>query len=232
MRAIYLPNEIFDLSQEVHVAGDNAHHLLNVARIRSNDSVLILNGSGTLYESIVINIDKKKLDLKVISIKKIENRNLIDLAICRPKKEAFELILKIAVELGLNKLIPTNSAYSQKFPVNDNRLSKLIESAVVQSNYPFKFELDQERDLIKLNFEEYEQVFLFTNQTDSKFKTPLAGKNILYIIGPEGGFSEEEIQLLKEQSKVHIVSLETNILRAPTAVAVGAGWILGQLKSN
>jgi 16S rRNA (uracil1498-N3)-methyltransferase len=94
------------------ISGERAHHL-NVVRVKVGEEILILNGRGLKFFAKIINITKKDIALKIFKFERSTPNDILDLAIATPKKEAFEDILKISVELGINQIVPLFSQYCQ-----------------------------------------------------------------------------------------------------------------------
>ena len=235
MRAIYLKGVKDEIDKDIiTIKGEKAHHLQKVARVKVGESILILDGNGHTVKALIESHGKKELQVKVIESKSIElHKPTFDLAFCTPKKSACDEILKIATELGINQIYPVQSDFSSRYPFNNERVEKLIESALIQSNNPFfpKFnEVIGFNDLEDL-FGSYDKVFVFSSKDDVEVpKNQIKSfKKGLVIIGPEGGFSPEEELFLEGGSKTIKIHLSTPILRAPHALSVAIGFLLGCL---
>ena len=235
MRAIYLK----DLKNKIEnnlitIKGEKAHHLQKVARVKIGESILILDGCGLTVKAAVESHGKRELQIKVIESKVIEpKRPSLDLAFCVPKKNACDEILKIATELGINKIYPIHSDFSSRYPFNNERVEKILESALIQSNNPFFPKFNQVTNFKDLKglFEPYDRVFVFSSKDNLEASRNKIGsfKNGLVIIGPEGGFSPNEESFLEEGSKNIKIHLSTPILRAPHALSVAVGFLMGCL---
>ena len=235
MRAIYIK----DLKNEIKkglitVKGDKAHHLQKVARVKIGENILILDGRGLTVTAKIESHGKRELQVKIIESNVIEpNKPSLDLAFCSPKKNASDEILKIATELGINKIYPIYSDYSSRYPFNQERVEKLLESALIQSNNPFfpKFKEVIGFSELEVLFEDYDKVFLFSSKdcVEAPRNQINNFEKGLVIIGPEGGFSPKEESSLKSVSKVVKVHLPTPILRAPHALSVAVGFLMGCL---
>lgn len=224
MRACYFPNlSSDDRNSEVIIDGDSFHHLKNVIRIKEQDELLLLNGEGLVAKTLVSKIGKKELIVNINDLKFHEDHRKISLVLGVPKKEAFESILKIAVELNLKKIYLYYSEFSQRQVEILERHKKLLISALEQSNAAYLPEIleYQEEQLKEATW------VLFSNRAFNSIDNFSKDKEIVYFVGPEGGFSEsEEEELLKRADGV---ALPSNILRAPTAVAAGYGFITSRL---
>lgn len=227
MRAHWIsPLEVQDMYV---LTGDALHHLVNVIRIEKGEELLLLNGEGLFVETSVEHISKRELHLKKMNHYEKALPFHYDLALGMPKREALELSLKQATELGFRTIYLIKSDYSQmRFPEKE-RTDKLLVSALEQSNAPFLPEIKQVT-WEDIPFNEYDEALLMDSQT----KIPSAkagtktGKQLL-IVGPEGGFSPEELSFLHSREVVKAINLPTPILRTPTAVAAGAGILIESL---
>ena len=217
--------------QENYLLRDEAlHHLVNVIRIEVGEELLLLNGKGLMVKTLVEAIQKKEMRLKFISSETASRKFLFDLALGMPKRDALELSLKQATELGFQKIYLIKSDYSQmRFPEAD-RVEKLLVSALEQSNAPFLPEV-VEAQWNDINFSEYQEALLLDSQTKIQVR-PAPHETTaprLLIVGPEGGFSPAELTMLHSQNEVRVINLPTPILRTPTAVATGAGIMIQSL---
>jgi len=148
-----------------------------------------------------------------------------------PKREALELCLKEATELGFRKIYLVRSDYSQmRFPERE-RVEKLLISALEQSNAAYLPEV-VEANWDNVPWGDYGEVIMMDSQTLNAESPDLANDSLprLLVVGPEGGFSSGEISRLHSVERIRIVNLPTPILRTPTAVAVGAGLMIQNLR--
>lgn len=234
MRAVYLEN--FDDGRKVYVEGDDARHLIKVVRIMRGEKILILNGQGVIAQGVVSVVGKKNVEIEIEEIKQHEKNPFLSLAFCVPKKEAVNDIVRLSVEVGVSSLLPVISEYSQQSFKMTERLMRVVTSALVQSNNPYKLDVNETCSFVDLveHCSQYDTVVYFSSNqslcSDKKLDIKNA-KSCLMIIGPEGGLSPEEEDRLKALSNVSIIHISTPIMRSPTAVAVGAGYIYG-LKSD
>lgn len=216
------------LEDSYQLRGDAAHHLVNVVRIELHEEILLLNGAGLKVKTKVSALSKREVTLTKTEHQIADRSFVMDLALGIPKKDALELTLKQAVELGFRRIYLVRSQYSQtKLPEADRLLSLLI-SALEQSNSAFLPELIPS-EWKELPANDYQEILMLDSQNETK--SPASKKLIssLLIVGPEGGFSPEESHFLHQLPNARVVNLPTPILRTPTAVATGAGILLGSL---
>lgn len=228
MRAVFVKQEL-SVGQNISLTGDQAHHL-NVVRTKELEQIKILNGQGFEAIGTVLSISKKEVMISVGEVNFSAKKNNIEVVLACPKKEAFEDILKFCVELGVSKIQPLTSKFSQFTYTPNERFDRLIESAMIQSNNLFCLDISPQISLdefLDKNKEEF--VYFSSIPVDSNF-TFLKGQKIKILIGPEGGFSNEETAKILMGTEVKFVHLPTPILRAPTAVATSIGYLLANLK--
>lgn len=229
MRAIFHPFDTLKKDSTILVTGDQAHHL-SVVRVRLNEKILLLNGAGQRVQAEVTVLAKNSLELKIIEAEIVSPQHDLCLAIALPKKDAFEDILKISVELGINEIYPLSSEYSQYEYAKSERIDRIMESALIQSNNAFLPKIHPQNDLERFLQTHQSEIVFFNSRLSAG---PLQNKNSskkTILIGPEGGFSPSEVSQILNYSQVCEIHLPTPILRAPTAVASSVGYLLAQGK--
>jgi 16S rRNA (uracil1498-N3)-methyltransferase len=217
--------------QEVYtLTGDQHHHLAHVVRAEAGEELLLLDGKGRTVKTLIESISKKEIKARKLELKNFEREYFFDLALGMPKKEALELSLKQAVELGFRKIYLIRSAYSQMRPLEADRLQQILVSALEQSNAPYLPEVSY-LTWESLEWAEYQEALMLDSQQGQSQKYDKFDSQTpkLLIVGPEGGFSVEERELIQSKIKVLSLMLPTPILRTPTAVSAGAGFLLGEL---
>jgi 16S rRNA (uracil1498-N3)-methyltransferase len=225
MRSIYAPTILSENDEFTVATKLDYHHLAKVVRIKNGEQVLFLNGLGITVRCEVVEVDKNAIYFKKIETSEKQRQNNLSLAICKTKKDALDEIIKSAVELGINSVYLLESEFSQRFPINKERMDKLIISAMEQSNNPFF--LDVTLDIPFTTFVENnnESMIYFAAGSLNKGTGPVHDKSIL-LIGPEGGLSNGEEMLLSEYN-VPFCHLDTWILRSKTAIACATGYLIG-----
>ncbi len=217
--------------QESYTVKDEAfHHLVHVIRIQLSDELLLLNGNGLCVETRVEAVSKRELRLQLVNHYTKERTYHFDLILGIPKKEALELSLKQATELGFRNIFLIRSDYSQTKVPEFERIESLISSALEQSNAPY-FPTVREIKWEDVAWDSYKNILMLDSQTkqhNTLSSNSSQGASLL-IVGPEGGFSSRELTLLHSKSNIKIVNLPTPILRTPTALATGAGLMIESL---
>lgn len=208
----------------IKITGDEHKHLSIVLRAKKGQTLELTCGDDFIYTGIIKDISKNETIIEIIDKKvdESEPKILVDLYFGIIKGEHLEIAVQKATELGVNRLIPLVLKNVVKKDVNLVRLNKITKEAAKQCGRgkvpkiekPIEFS-----DLLdKLN--DYDLiVFPYEKETKNGLRQILQGKekakNVAIIIGPEGGFAEEEAAAL---SKITMpISLGKRILRADTA---------------
>lgn len=200
---------------------EEARHAIKSLRMRIDEEFLVLNGKGLKLHCKVLEIKKKELFYKIISSETIPRFSpSIHLALS-PLKQAdrFETFIEKATELGVEEITPLLCHRSEKSRIKRDRLERIMIAALKQSNNMY---------LPKLNEAETYDHFVQKSAEERKFiahcedqdKTPLKelsfGKSNLFLIGPEGDFTSEEIHLAQD-CHFKPFSMGALTLRAETA---------------
>lgn len=225
MKAIYLPD--IEHSDQVVIEGPKFHHLVHVSRAKVGDRILILNGKGLKSLCTLDKISKRNAVVQVNERSLYKKPFDLTLALCIPKRDALDLCLKQAVEIGVTQVYLVDSDFCVNKQVRDDRIDRLIESAMEQANNPYRPSYSKIGSLQEIPFDKYDKNFCLTSQEDSSLSSvPSKGEKLLILIGPEGGFSAAENRFLDNISNLQKIKLQTHILRTPTAVSVGCGLLL------
>ncbi len=224
-----LPNNIS--TNEIVLDRFETNHLLKTLRKKIGDSVSITDGLGNLYNTIIDEI-KPDLNLKIISVttSKIQNRPLA-LAIGFIRLNRLEYILEKGTELGINEFILFKSQFCNHFSNNSKRFEKILRQAMKQSLQLFLPKiiiLDTFNEFLDFSNKYKKRIVAFTAK-DKPISGYLANldkleNSIIFTVGPEGGFSDNEGNLLKEND-FQLISLGNTRLRTETAAIGGAATI-------
>ena len=231
MRALKV-DEAYIANESILYDGDKLHHFVNVLRLQSGEQVILFSSNGNYRKYSIEEISKKHIKFK--STQDIQNqkkKHHIDCMIGVTKRDAFEDCLRLLVELAVGKLIPVKMKNSHfDFELTDRQI-KIIEAAHEQSNNFHNLEIERQSSQIHSEvLRQYRHVFVFTSELDPvkcDFHIDITQDRVLCILGPEGGFSIEELNCLRDISNVSFIRLSTAILKTPTALPTAIGYILG-----
>ena len=215
-----------DLKQNksLEATREQANYLLNVLRLSDGDGILIFNGRDGEWRATITEKGRKKCSLTPIEMIR-EQPEASSLIYCyAPLKQArLDYMIQKAVEMGAGVLQPVITQYTQARNINDKRVFSNAIEAVEQCgilNIPeIRPAIKLEKLLDNLN-EDYH--LIFCDEIDNKanpFKQAGFDKpsKIAVLIGPEGGFSENERKFLQTRPNVTKLGLGPRILRADTA---------------
>jgi 16S rRNA (uracil1498-N3)-methyltransferase len=202
-------------------------HLL-VLRLKTNDKIrLIFNNNS--YISVIESVDKNVVSCKIES--KIEDKYTlkreIDLYVGITKPNALSELVRHVTEIGILNIYPIYTEYSFK-SINIDRLQLIANEAIKQCLAVKKTIVHKPIKLSSINFEYYDILLLAKERSKSKTissysKRLILSKKIAYIVGPEGGLSDNEKKYLEDKSVS--ISLGERILRTETASILIGGYI-------
>ncbi len=214
----------YDLSQkEVQITDiQTIKQIKTVLRLEIGDLILLSDGKGTEAEVAITTISKESISGTILKTeKKDERQKEVSLYLAILKKENFELAVQKAVECGVSNIIPVIVERTIKTGLNIPRLEKIILEAseqcgqnIVPILHPI---MDFEKALAHGKTSEEKLIFHFTEKEYGPKKNI---KSASIFVGPEGGFTEKEIELAKE-SGYSVASLGSLVLRGETAAIIG-----------
>lgn len=218
---VFIANIINDVA---FLREDECWHCYKVLRKKIGDEIFVIDGKEKMWLCTITFLNEKKCEAKLLKEIKSNNisNNYLHVAIAPTKQlDRIEWFLEKAVEIGINEVTFLKCTNSERVNIKLDRVLKIVESAVKQS---LRVTIPKINDLIDFN------IFLNLNHNYSNLliahcanldKKPLKtfdfkNNNTLFCIGPEGDFSENEINLANEK-KYHSVSLGDARLRTETA---------------
>ncbi len=225
------------LDEEINIIDKEVvHHMANVMRNHIGEEVCFVNdGLEAIYE--ITNITSSDIDFKLVKYIEENNELLtkVDAGIAFLKKDNFELSLQKLVELGVNEVKPIKFERSVvkldgKWHKKAKRYEEILKSAAKQSRRNYIPGISEPQTLKQLDYSSYDLVIVcyeLEKETSLYDLNPeiSAANKILFLIGPEGGISENEIKYLNEKENVKTITLGKRILRAETAVISTMGNI-------
>ena len=217
---LYHPENILENSTSL-LSKEHTHYLVNVMRAKRGGNVNFFNKNGEWLSEIVF-LEKDRVEVKFLGkIKENTNTYNIELAICLVKKNAMEIILQKATELGIKRIIPIISERTEVKEINFERATKIVVEATEQSNQlepPEISEILKLKDFLNINTNK--KIFFADINSDYilEKKDFKEGETVTVLVGPEGDFSPAERELIFSGSTTVPFSLSKNILRTDTAV--------------
>ncbi len=202
-----------------------AKHLTKTLRKRIGDEIDVTDGKGKLFSGIIEAI-KPDLSVRITSVREIaKGKQTLALGIAFIRPNRLEFVLEKCTELGVNRFFLFRSEHANYFSDNEKRYKKILRQAIKQSNRFWMPELHLFKDF-KSFIQKSGKHSLKIAAIDSS-SPPLGSLNldkseqdVLFCVGPEGGFSEKEIVLM-QKTGFKGISLGEYRLRAETAAIAG-----------
>ena len=230
MRRIFIETPK-DLPNVQYFGSEDIKYLKKVLRLKYSDEIECFDGKGNLYKgTLTTNQSGNKLGVFITEVSKTINTNPKNrLIISSFKIERMETAIEKCTELGIDEIILTRTQYSQVdlslLERKKNRFTTIIQNASRQAERLFIPEISicETLDLSNLNTSSSKK-FIATTETDgqdlSKITSSYQNEDFYLWIGPEGGFSKEELLKYNDLGFVN-VKLGKNILRSETACIIG-----------
>ncbi len=225
-------NENLTLGGVYTLAPAQAHYLLNVLRLNLHDEVKVFDGKNGEFLAQISAAGKKETQITIREkIREMSFSPDVWLLFAPVKKDKTDLIIAGATELGVSKILPTITRRTICERVKTERFQAQVIEAAEQCrrlDVPEVRPAETLENVLK-NWPKDRTLFFMdeTGNGQNVLKTFAADKNSAsaLLVGPEGGFAEEELNLLRKLDFAKAVSLGKRILRAETAaLAALACW--------
>ena len=239
----YYYNGKINLNSTIVLEGEEFHHLANVMRSKIGDNVCIFNGDGNFYFGKIAQINKKNSEIHIHYAQKSENEPKINLVIFQAlaKGDKISLIMQKITEIGASELVLFESEFCD-VKSNTHKVDRLDKISISASKQCGRATIVKNQGILSIkqviseikNFDEFFVAYEAEDNTtlaNELIKNKSNLHSVAIMIGSEGGFSNNEIELLKDNG-AKIVSLGNRILRTETAAIVCAGLISQILETN
>ena len=220
---LFYSDDINENSKQIFLRDQEHRHLVKSLRIDINETVFITDGKGNKYEAKLSEKERNISKLEIINkFTYSEKKSDLSIAISPTKKSnRFEWFLEKVTEIGISSIYPVICNHSEKKTLNIDRAKKILISSMKQSLQTYLPEIHEPIDFNSFIANPFENSLnlISTNKTDFNPKpfAEFAGRtNTLIMIGPEGGFSNDEL-IIAKNAKFTAVSLGDNRLRTETA---------------
>lgn len=242
MHKFFTPPEMFCDNKAI-IQGEDVKHIYKVLRLEKGEKIILNNQCGEEFLGEIIDIAKDKVTVNLLEKLEVNNESNLDIYLFQalPKASKMDIIVQKNTELGVKSIIPVITSrvdvkLKGEFKKID-RLQRIALEACKQCKRTFITNIEEPIDFKELlhrlktmdliivpyeNAENYGVRALVNSLGEKKVKA------VAIIIGPEGGFEEEEIQTLSKEG-AHIVTLGPRILRTETAGFVSTSIIQYEL---
>jgi 16S rRNA (uracil1498-N3)-methyltransferase len=220
----------------VHIDGAEARHLAVVCRLRPGDAVCLFNGDGREYPATVTAVERRSITLEVERVE-VVNRELptfIEMAVPLPKGDRAQFLVEKLTELGVARLVPLRTARSVVHPgeTKQEKLRRWVIEASKQCGRNVLMEVtplaDWKSYSVGVDLPPVRWLaHPVTEASTPALPQPVSQSRLAVAIGPEGGFTDEEIDATLS-SGWQTVSLGPRILRVETAAIALAASVVVQ----
>ncbi|MBD0379085.1 16S rRNA (uracil(1498)-N(3))-methyltransferase [Paenibacillus sedimenti] len=242
MQRYFLPPEQFQsTSAQVAIEGDDAHHLQRVMRAEIGDQVICSNGVDREALVRITGLDKGRVIAEVIEELPMNAETAVEVWVAQslPKGDKMETVIQKGTEIGAARFLPFLSERTvvqydaKKEAKRTERWQKIAKEAAEQAhrNRVPQVEAVLSWKQLLVQAKEVDAAWICYEKEDGQQLKPAIqeavssgkvdrGKRVLIAVGPEGGFTEQEIEQA-EAAGFRSVSLGARILRTETAALVG-----------
>jgi len=221
MHIFYTP----DITGDTYTLNEEeSKHCIRVLRLSVGTVVNLVDGRGGFYTAEITSDNPKKVGLSVLTVEREFNKrnHYLHIAVAPTKNiDRIEWFVEKATELGIDEITPIISDRSERKVVKEDRLNKVITSAVKQSIKAYHPKLNEAVSydaFLKLPLEGEKLIAHCINQGEKKYISELVQphKKYLILIGPEGDFTPDEVDLALNKG-FKPLTLGENRLRTETA---------------
>jgi 16S rRNA (uracil1498-N3)-methyltransferase len=222
---------------------EDLHHMIKVLRLSEGDKIDVSDSVLWEYRGEIVSLDSDEAEVKILDKQKFTAEPEVKVTLFQgvPKQGKMEVIVQKCVELGVERIVPvfmdrTVVVDKGNFGKKIQRWQKVSDEAVKQCKRGI---IPEVADSLKTKeaieqFDEFDLVlFPYENEEGKTIKDELKNcgdvKNIAVIIGPEGGFSDEEAELIVAAGGKS-VSLGKTTLRTETAGMAAIAMIMYELE--
>ena len=233
-RRFFVRPEAVSADGLITVSGTEAEHMTRVLRMKEGYKAVILTGDGCERLSTVVRVTRGEVLLREESVTRADRRSVsLTLFAGNLKNGNLDLVVRKAVELGVDRIVPFVSARTDEKKFNRERAERIALEAAKQCGALFLSEVEEQISFKEVldRVKNYDKTwFCYENET----RSPLAkiareeGRSFALIVGSEGGFTDDEAAAAVAAG-AKSVTLGRRILRAETADIVASAFALGAL---
>jgi 16S rRNA (uracil1498-N3)-methyltransferase len=238
LHRFYIEQEII-VGQKLTInSTDLVSQIRRFFRLKSGDKIIFFNRTGFDYECNIYNFisgDKMSGDTMITDVIAATQTSgafligkKISLYAAMVKKDTFEWVVEKATELGVTDIIPVMAERSEKKNLNEARIKKISVEASEQSGrdtVPIIHNISSLEDAIS-NAKSAETILVFHTEGQTFNRSLIADKkSIAVFIGPEGGWSERELEVFHKNG-LAVSCLGSQVLRSETAVIAALSQVV------
>ena len=213
-------------SNEAIISGNDYKHIVKVLRLKTGDEITLFNEDSTEYYGKIREINKRDIIVDIFDTKKVATESPIEIILLQglPKADKMDYIIEKATELGVSRIVPVVTERSQvgerdrktrweRIALEASKQCGRTKPTQIENTLNFNEAIKQYSEskltiILHVNYE-----VLVKDYIKKSLQTP---HNIILFVGPEGGFSENEVLLGNEMGFISL-GLGPRVLRTETA---------------
>jgi len=205
-------------------------HCIKVLRLSNGDKIHLTDGRGNLYQAELFDANPRRSRVKILNVEKDFGKRefKVHIAVAPTKNiSRFEWFLEKSTEIGIDEITPIICEHSERKIIKTERQNKILIGAMKQSIKAFlpvfneQISFDQ---FLKKSFPFQKYIAYYDQNNPELMEAYTSGDDVCVLIGPEGDFSDQEIDSAKKVGFIP-VNLGKNRLRTETAALVACHTI-------
>ena len=207
---------------EIELSKSESHHCIIVKRKKINDKVKVVDGNGCIYVCSIINANKNCVILKIEEKNKsISPANNLHLVISPTKShDRIDWMIEKATEIGVEEITFLLCSRTERKKINFDRIKRISISALKQCGQAYLPKINDIQDFRSVieSIEANQKYIAYLEKDDRAYLSKIykSGESSVILIGPEGDFTKDEINIAKTNHFIP-VTFGKNTLRTETA---------------
>ncbi len=241
MDLFYTPSHLIDLARgTLCVEGEEFFHMAKVLRKKEGEAVHLTDGNGLSINAEVTNTNKRVLRAAITATERVvpaSTKVTVAMSLLK-SSQRFDFFLEKATELGVTGIVPMITGRTVSQPKAEKaanklqRWKKVLVSASCQTKRYHFPEISSPLSFDEvLRLDGYDLKMIPYESSEAASEASFIGRNVLFVIGGEGGFTRQEIERARQKG-FRELSFGHSILRAETAGVFAVAMVRSQLVSS
>jgi 16S rRNA (uracil1498-N3)-methyltransferase len=228
-------NTPIEIGQEILISNSHSHYISNVLRLKPQSFLRIFNEDNGEFLAQILSASKKNTTLKVKEYLRQPQKEIgPTIAFSLIKKQRQDFLIEKCTELGVHSFQPIITDHCEVRKVSIEKLKLQVIEAAEQCERLTLPKIQEPQKLSSFLGNPTKNLYYCIERENTPFIREALKKTTaedIFLIGPEGGFSDKEKELLKDNIDAIAVNLGPTILRAETAaITCAVAWQLGNRK--
>lgn len=211
-------------AKQIILSPEESHHVTSVLRLEKGNAIELFDGTGTVYRGVILTVSPDRTTVEIVSRSTETQEEFTQLFLFQSmlKGKKMDFLVQKATELGVHAFCPVITRYSENrsnISRQADRWQRIMLEACKQSKRAHPMVVEPALPLDKIDLSRFAKpLLLFEGEKSTRLQADMIDpySPTAVLIGPEGGFSAEEVELLERKGSIP-VSLGHRILRAETA---------------